>query len=305
MVEHDLAKVGVASSSLVSRSRFQTKPRLAGFCFFQADCQSPLHRDCSRYGTIERHPAGWQSGYAADCKSAYAGSIPTSASNCCTMLRNEIPAPAGIFVCIDALRAPWRRARMAKLVDARDLKSLGRKAMWVRSPLRAPISASHAGRARCDAFDSIALGMSTARCDAFHSIAISGMAAARHHFTRRRMRDAGSGQCAHRRHRPGLVGLPLAVEFGRRYDTLGYDIDAARIAALRDGSDRNREVDAGRTRTRRRTCASARSLDDLRDCNVYIVTVPTPIDEHKRPDFSPLIERQPHASAACSSAATW
>jgi UDP-N-acetyl-D-galactosamine dehydrogenase len=87
----------------------------------------------------------------------------------------------------------------------------------------------------------------------------------------------------------GYVGLPLAIEFGKRYDTLGYDIDAGRISALRDGGDHNREVTpeelAGAVRLR---LGSVR--EELRDRNVYIVTVPTPVDEHKRPDFSPLID---------------
>jgi len=88
----------------------------------------------------------------------------------------------------------------------------------------------------------------------------------------------------------GYVGLPLAVEFGRQYDTIGFDIDSARIAALRQGDgDRNREVDAGELATSTRL-RFADALDDLRDRNVYIVTVPTPINEHKHPDFSPLIQ---------------
>ena len=87
----------------------------------------------------------------------------------------------------------------------------------------------------------------------------------------------------------GYVGLPLAVEFGKQYDTLGYDIDPSRIAALRDGGDRNREVSQGDLVAAKRLRLST-SLDDLRDCTVYIVTVPTPINEHKHPDFSPLIQ---------------
>ena len=88
----------------------------------------------------------------------------------------------------------------------------------------------------------------------------------------------------------GYVGLPLAVEFGRKYDTVGFDIDAARIAALRQGDgDRNREVEAGELATSTRL-RFADALDDLRDRNVYIVTVPTPVNEHKHPDFSPLIQ---------------
>jgi UDP-N-acetyl-D-glucosamine/UDP-N-acetyl-D-galactosamine dehydrogenase len=86
----------------------------------------------------------------------------------------------------------------------------------------------------------------------------------------------------------GYVGLPLAVEFGKQYDTLGYDIDPGRIAALRDSNDHNREVSHEELATSPRLRLSA-SPDDLRDRNVYVVTVPTPVDEHKRPDFSPLI----------------
>jgi UDP-N-acetyl-D-galactosamine dehydrogenase len=87
----------------------------------------------------------------------------------------------------------------------------------------------------------------------------------------------------------GYVGLPLAVEFGKQFDTLGYDIDAGRIAALRDSTDHNREITDEELAASVHLRLSA-SLDDLRDRSVYIVTVPTPIDEHKRPDFSPLIE---------------
>jgi len=88
----------------------------------------------------------------------------------------------------------------------------------------------------------------------------------------------------------GYVGLPLAVELGRRYDTVGYDIAEARIASLRgcDG-DRNGEVSAEEFAAAGRLQVTA-SLDDLKACDVYIVTVPTPINEHKHPDFSPLIQ---------------
>jgi len=86
----------------------------------------------------------------------------------------------------------------------------------------------------------------------------------------------------------GYVGLPLAVEFGKHYDTLGFDINTARIAELCDGGDHNREVEVEELAAATRLRLSA-ALDDLRDRNIYIVTVPTPIDEHKRPDFSPLI----------------
>jgi UDP-N-acetyl-D-galactosamine dehydrogenase len=87
----------------------------------------------------------------------------------------------------------------------------------------------------------------------------------------------------------GYVGLPLAVEFGKRHDTVGFDIDAARIASLQNGGgDHNREVSKQELAQAECLRLSA-DTKDLRDRDVYIVTVPTPIDEHKRPDFSPLI----------------
>ena len=87
----------------------------------------------------------------------------------------------------------------------------------------------------------------------------------------------------------GYVGLPLAVEFGKQYDTVGYDIHAARIAELERGHDSTLEVDADELREASRLRYTT-DLQAIRDCNVYIVTVPTPIDEHKRPDFTPLIK---------------
>ena len=87
----------------------------------------------------------------------------------------------------------------------------------------------------------------------------------------------------------GYVGLPLAVEFGRGYDTLGYDIDAQRVASLRAGRDANQESSAEEIASATKLRFSA-DAGDLRDCNVYVVTVPTPVDEHKRPDFTPLLE---------------
>jgi UDP-N-acetyl-D-galactosamine dehydrogenase len=86
----------------------------------------------------------------------------------------------------------------------------------------------------------------------------------------------------------GYVGLPLAVEFGKHYDTLGFDINRTRIADLRAGRDNTLEVDAAELAASARLRYSAQ-LDDLRACNVYIVTVPTPIDAAKRPDLTPLI----------------
>ncbi|MGQ0429729.1 MAG: Vi polysaccharide biosynthesis UDP-N-acetylglucosamine C-6 dehydrogenase TviB [Gammaproteobacteria bacterium] len=86
----------------------------------------------------------------------------------------------------------------------------------------------------------------------------------------------------------GYVGLPLAVEFGRHYDTTGFDVNAARIAELERGRDRTLEVDRRELRAARQLRFTSR-LKDLRRCRVFIVTVPTPIDEHKRPDLTPIV----------------
>lgn len=87
----------------------------------------------------------------------------------------------------------------------------------------------------------------------------------------------------------GYVGLPLALEFGKRYDTVGYDINAVRVAQLSLGEDLHREHDPAQIAASARLRFSA-SLDDLSECDVFVVTVPTPVDEHKRPDFAPLIQ---------------
>ncbi len=85
----------------------------------------------------------------------------------------------------------------------------------------------------------------------------------------------------------GYVGLPLAVEFGKKYPTLGFDINAARIDSLTTGVDTTLEVSPEELAEPEHLTFS-HQLDDLSTCNVYIVTVPTPIDKHKRPDLTPL-----------------
>jgi UDP-N-acetyl-D-galactosamine dehydrogenase len=87
----------------------------------------------------------------------------------------------------------------------------------------------------------------------------------------------------------GYVGLPLAVEFGKKYQTLGFDINQTRISELLTGHDATLEVSD--EELKEAPCMSYSStVDDLKNCNVYIVTVPTPIDEHKQPDLTPLIK---------------
>ena len=86
----------------------------------------------------------------------------------------------------------------------------------------------------------------------------------------------------------GYVGLPLAVEFGKKMSTVGFDIDATRIAELETGYDRTRETTPDEMiEAKKLTYASDPSK--IADCNIYIVTVPTPIDPHKRPNLTPLL----------------
>ncbi|MFZ1639968.1 MAG: Vi polysaccharide biosynthesis UDP-N-acetylglucosamine C-6 dehydrogenase TviB [Candidatus Contendobacter sp.] len=86
----------------------------------------------------------------------------------------------------------------------------------------------------------------------------------------------------------GYVGLPLAVEFGKQFPTLGLDINETRIRELQAGIDGTLEVPPEELRRAEHLRYTHRA-EDLADCNVYIVTVPTPVDEYKRPDFGPLI----------------
>jgi UDP-N-acetyl-D-galactosamine dehydrogenase len=85
----------------------------------------------------------------------------------------------------------------------------------------------------------------------------------------------------------GYVGLPLAVEFGRRFPTLGFDVNDSRIAELEDGSDSTLEVSPGELAAAKKLSFTS-DASDLTDCNFYIVTVPTPISRSKRPVLTPL-----------------
>lgn len=86
----------------------------------------------------------------------------------------------------------------------------------------------------------------------------------------------------------GYVGLPLAVEFGKKYPTLGFDINPARIRELREGRDSTLEVSKDELSASEQLRFTV-SPDELCSCNVFVVTVPTPIDEFKRPDLRPLL----------------
>jgi UDP-N-acetyl-D-galactosamine dehydrogenase len=86
----------------------------------------------------------------------------------------------------------------------------------------------------------------------------------------------------------GYVGLPLAVEFGRLFPTVGFDINAKRVAELSAGRDSSLELESDELREAHLLTFSADAAI-LADCSVYIVTVPTPIDRYKRPDLAPLV----------------
>jgi UDP-N-acetyl-D-galactosamine dehydrogenase len=87
----------------------------------------------------------------------------------------------------------------------------------------------------------------------------------------------------------GYVGFPLAVEFGKQYPTLGFDIDATRISELNRGYDRTQEVSDAQLKSSSQLKFSS-ELNDLASCNTFIVTVPTPIDHFKKPDLAPLLK---------------
>ena len=87
----------------------------------------------------------------------------------------------------------------------------------------------------------------------------------------------------------GYVGFPLAVEFGKQYSTLGFDIDTTRISELNRGYDRTQEVSDAQLKASAQLKFSS-ELNDLARCNTFIVTVPTPIDHFKKPDLGPLLK---------------
>src|SRR5690606_21149122 len=87
----------------------------------------------------------------------------------------------------------------------------------------------------------------------------------------------------------GYVGLPLAVEFGKNYKTIGFDLKESRIAELSAGRDSTLEVTKEELKEAKGLSFTS-SARDLKSCRVYIVTVPTPIDDYKRPDLTPLVK---------------
>ena len=87
----------------------------------------------------------------------------------------------------------------------------------------------------------------------------------------------------------GYVGLPLAVEFGKKVPVIGFDIHQKRIDELKSGNDHTLEVSPEELAQAAQLSYTA-NLEDLKDCNFFIVTVPTPIDEFKQPDLTPLVK---------------
>lgn len=87
----------------------------------------------------------------------------------------------------------------------------------------------------------------------------------------------------------GYVGLPLAIEFGKKRPVIGFDINEKRISELKDGVDFTLEAERQELEAAKFLRFTTK-INDLSDCNCFIVTVPTPIDEHKQPDLTPLIK---------------
>ena len=87
----------------------------------------------------------------------------------------------------------------------------------------------------------------------------------------------------------GYVGLPLAVEFGKKYNVIGFDINDKRISELKDGIDKTLEVSSEELKGSKKLSFTS-NLNDLQKVGIFIVTVPTPVDSFKRPDLTPLIK---------------
>jgi UDP-N-acetyl-D-glucosamine/UDP-N-acetyl-D-galactosamine dehydrogenase len=87
----------------------------------------------------------------------------------------------------------------------------------------------------------------------------------------------------------GYVGLPLAVEFGKKYEVVGFDINDKRIEELKKGKDRTLEVSGEELKEAKRLSYTSK-LEDLKSANIFIVTVPTPVDDFKVPDLTPVIK---------------
>ena len=98
----------------------------------------------------------------------------------------------------------------------------------------------------------------------------------------------------------GYVGLPLAVAFGKLFQTVGFDLKRSRIEELRSGTDSTREVEPDELKEAVKLCFSD-DLQSIKECNHYVIAVPTPIDHSKRPDLQPL-QRASELVGSCISA---
>lgn len=88
----------------------------------------------------------------------------------------------------------------------------------------------------------------------------------------------------------GYVGLPLAVAFAKKFDVVGYDIDKLRIQDLQEGNDKTHEIDSSSLDFVKSKIIFTSDIKDIKNCNIYIVTVPTPVDLDNKPDLKPLID---------------
>jgi UDP-N-acetyl-D-glucosamine/UDP-N-acetyl-D-galactosamine dehydrogenase len=88
----------------------------------------------------------------------------------------------------------------------------------------------------------------------------------------------------------GYVGLPLAVAFAKKYNVVGFDINETRISELNNFVDKTLEIESIELEEVKNNIIYSLNIDDIKDCNIYIVTVPTPIDKNNKPDLTPLIK---------------
>ena len=87
----------------------------------------------------------------------------------------------------------------------------------------------------------------------------------------------------------GYVGLPLAVEFGRRFKTFGFDIDPLRIKSLQNLNDETNELDRSELSSADKLLYT-NNIHELGNCSTYIITVPTPINKNNEPDLTPILK---------------
>jgi len=88
----------------------------------------------------------------------------------------------------------------------------------------------------------------------------------------------------------GYVGLPLAVEFSNKFNTVGFDINEKRVSELNNFIDKTLEIEKNILKEKiGKKLKITSDIEDIKNCNYYILTVPTPVDENNNPDFSPLI----------------